>query len=70
MAETGVHRRASPDVIGWRRCQLGASGFPQVLAAEAAAEERFDLHALIELVEQGCPPHLAMRILAPLEAVA
>ena len=25
------------------------------------------LHALIELVERGCPPALAVRILAPLE---
>ena len=27
----------------------------------------YDLHALIELVEQSCPPELAARILAPLE---
>jgi hypothetical protein len=26
-----------------------------------------DLHALIELVERGCPPELAARILAPLD---
>jgi hypothetical protein len=26
-----------------------------------------DLHALIELIERGCPPELAARILAPLE---
>jgi hypothetical protein len=26
-----------------------------------------DLHALIGLVERGCPPPLAARILAPLE---
>ena len=26
----------------------------------------YDLHALIELVERGCPPALAIRILAPL----
>ena len=43
-------------MIGWRRRQLRASGFPPPLAAEAAADERFDLHALIELTEQGCPP--------------
>jgi hypothetical protein len=28
---------------------------------------RYDLHALIELVERGCPCHLAVRILAPLD---
>jgi len=26
-----------------------------------------DVHALIELVERGCPPDLAARILAPLD---
>jgi hypothetical protein len=70
MAETREHHGVSLDVIGWRRGQLYASGFPPVLAAEAAEDERLDLHALIELVEQGCPPHLAIRILAPLERVA
>ena len=70
MAETGVHPGVSPDVIGWRESQLCASGFPPLLAGAAAADERFDLHALIELAEQGCPPHLAIQILAPLERVA
>jgi hypothetical protein len=28
---------------------------------------RYDLHVLIELVEHGCPPELAIRILSPLE---
>jgi hypothetical protein len=28
---------------------------------------RYDLHALIDLVERGCPPELAVRILTPLE---
>jgi hypothetical protein len=27
----------------------------------------YDLHALIELVERGCPPALAVRILGPLD---
>ena len=26
-----------------------------------------DLHAMIELVERGCPPDLAARILAPFD---
>jgi hypothetical protein len=42
------------------------SGFPAGLAAEIARDPRFDLHALIELTERGCPPELAVRILAPL----
>lgn len=31
-----------------------------------AADSRFDLHALLELVDRGCPPMLAVRIVAPL----
>ena len=52
----------------WRSEQLVATGFPSLLAVCVADDERYDLHALIELVERGCPPDLAVRILAPLEA--
>jgi hypothetical protein len=51
----------------WRRDQLVASGFPLRLASRVAHDGRYDLHALIELVERGCAPELAVRILAPLE---
>jgi hypothetical protein len=51
----------------WRRERLVRSGFPPALAASLAAERGWDLHALIELVERGCPPELAVRILAPLD---
>lgn len=51
----------------WRRQRLIESGFPAALAARVAADSRFDLHALIELAERGCPPELAVRIVAPLE---
>jgi hypothetical protein len=53
-------------VVAWRREQLLAAAFPAGLADELASDWRFDLHALIELVERGCPPALAARILAPL----
>lgn len=59
--------RERDDVIAWRRAQLLRSGFPQRLAARVADDGRYDLHRLIELVERGCPPELALRILAPLE---
>jgi hypothetical protein len=55
------------DVFAWRRSQLERSGFPRRLAASVAHDGRYDLHRLIELVERGCPPELALRILAPLE---
>jgi hypothetical protein len=57
-----------PDVVRWRREQLTDTGFGLPLAAEVARDTRYDLHALIELVERGCRPELAVRILAPLAA--
>ena len=54
-------------VIDWRRGQLLAAGFAGELAEELAYDWRFDLLALIELVERGCAPPLAARILAPLD---
>jgi hypothetical protein len=45
----------------------GGGSFALPLAAALAADARHDIHALIELVERGCPPDLAVRILAPAE---
>ena len=61
-------RELDDQVTGWRREQLLASGFPAPLATRLAADDRYDLHQLIELVEHGCRPDVAVRILAPLEA--
>ena len=36
------------------------------VTARLAEDGRYDLHALIELVERGCWPELAVRIVAPL----
>jgi hypothetical protein len=43
------------------------AGFDRELAERVSRESAVDLHALIELVERGCPPPLAARILAPLD---
>jgi hypothetical protein len=64
---TQTTERASAQVVRWRREQLVRSGFPRRLAAQLATDARYDLHALIELAERGCPPVLAVRILAPPE---
>jgi hypothetical protein len=56
------------EVVRWRREQLVDSGFAPALAARVAKNTHYDLHALIELVEQGCRSDLAVRILAPLES--
>jgi hypothetical protein len=62
--------RGGRSVLNWRREQLADSGFPPALAVRIAADPRYDLHALIELVERGCLPELAVRILAPVEETA
>jgi hypothetical protein len=55
------------DVVAWRRRRLRAAGFRPDLADAVARDGAMDLHALLELVDRGCPPHLAARILAPLD---
>jgi hypothetical protein len=52
------------DVVAWRACRLREAGFPDALAT-ALASQRVDLHALLQLVDAGCPPELAARILSP-----
>jgi hypothetical protein len=59
--------RGADQVVTWRREQLAQSGLPLSLAARLAQDPRYDLHALIDLLERGSPPELAIRILAPLE---
>jgi len=55
------------EVVRWRLGQLAQAGFDVRVAARLATDQRYDLHALIELVEHGCPPPIAVRILAPLD---
>ena len=57
----------APEIVAWRRRQLVQAGFSSALADRLADDRAYDLHALIELVEHGCPPALAVRILAPLD---
>ncbi|HEY7346588.1 MAG TPA: hypothetical protein VH620_13565 [Gaiella sp.] len=59
--------RGAAAPVEWRRDRLVDAGFPRELATRLARDARYDLHALIELVERGCPPSLAARILAPLD---
>jgi hypothetical protein len=58
---------ADDDLVAWRRRRLRTAGFRPDLADSVARDRAMDLHALLELVDRGCPPHLAVRILAPLD---
>ena len=61
-----AHDGPPVDVVAWRACRLREAGFPPALA-DSLARTHVDLHALLQLVDAGCPPRLAARILAPLE---
>jgi len=65
---TGQPNRPPDAVVAWRRERLRAAGFGESLARALARDRRYDLHALVELSELGCPPETAARILAPLDA--
>ena len=61
------NRRDVPDdVEAWRREVLLRAGCSAALADELARDGHVDLHDLLGLVDRGCPPQLAARILAPL----
>jgi hypothetical protein len=62
-------RRPAQTIAAWRHARLVEAGFDAPLARELA-DGRVDLNKLIGLVEAGCPPTLAARILAPLEPVS
>jgi hypothetical protein len=68
--DTARNARRNPGtdghLIDWRRAQLMRAGFEDDLATRAAADRAMDVHALLDLVDAGCPPDLAVRILAPL----
>ena len=71
MRQRASQQNASEQDVGglvpWRRRRLERAGFDVRLADELASDRRFDLHAVLELVDRGCPPGLAARILAPLD---
>jgi hypothetical protein len=64
-------RRRGPDqrqqLVDWRRRYLAGVGVDPALASTVSADLRWDLNALLQLLERGCPGHLAARILAPID---
>jgi hypothetical protein len=53
--------------FGWRVQRLVAAGFSTREARLLARDTNRDLHALLALIDRGCPPALAARITAPLD---
>jgi hypothetical protein len=51
------------EVLRWRLRRLLQSGCTEDEARALAARPEVDLHRAVELLERGCPPELAVRIL-------
>jgi hypothetical protein len=68
MPETDRSRVAEESLVRWRIRRLRRAGLRGRVAANVAADPAYDLHELLRLIDRGCPPELAVRILAPLEA--
>lgn len=68
-----IHKRVinynpgPPSVVAWRAERLIEAGLSGDVARTVAADGAYDLHAVLELVDSGCPVELALRILAPLD---
>jgi hypothetical protein len=61
-----VEEQVGSGVVAWREARLHLAGFDRAMASRLACEA-IDLHALLDLIDRGCPPLLAARILAPLD---
>ena len=59
--------RLESGVIDGRMRRLELAGVPAPLASYLARTGQIDLHEFLALLDRGCPPHLAVRILAPID---
>ena len=50
-------------IEAWRAERLELAGYDANVAAELAARHDVDLHRAVDLLRNGCPPDLAVRIL-------
>jgi hypothetical protein len=62
-----AHTSEAGRVVSWRRNRLREAGFAPELADRLARDNAYDLHSVLRLMDRGCPPELAARILAPLD---
>ncbi len=61
---TGPVLDEADEVYRWRLMTLERAGYDPEQARELARRPGVDLHEAVALVERGCPPGLAYRILA------
>jgi hypothetical protein len=60
-----VKRSEREGYVAWRTDCLRRAGLERSAAEAVARDTGFDLHALLSLIDRGCPPDLAVRIAAP-----
>jgi hypothetical protein len=58
-----TNRSELEQVVRWRAAELERGGYPPEAAARVAARHDVDLHRAVELLERGCSPELALKIL-------
>jgi DNA-binding FadR family transcriptional regulator len=64
MPAAELHKETETERIErWRADMLERAGFSADAAAELAARQDIDLHQAIGLIENGCPPAVALQIL-------
>ena len=63
-AEIEIHQDTEADRIErWRADELERAGYPPEAAAALATSKDVDLHFAVALLQRGCSPELALRIL-------
>jgi hypothetical protein len=68
MKPTRTHPAGAGGALdAWRQRRLVDAGFDRHAAERLARDDAIDLHELLILVDRGCPPALAARILAPID---
>ena len=61
--DTDIHDGELDPIERWRTEALERAGYERAAAVKLAARSDVDLHRAVELLEQGCPQDLALRIL-------
>ncbi len=66
MSETELHVLEDTEqrrIEDWRTEELERAGYSHRAAGRLAARHDVDLHRAVELLQRGCSPELAMKIL-------
>jgi hypothetical protein len=66
MGETELHVLEDTEQMQielWRTEELERAGYSQRAAGRLAARQDIDLHQAVRLLQRGCPPELALKIL-------